>query len=52
MEEKVTNLKDKYDAEPWDSDPLAQALVVALNTYLAAIGGEKYFEEMMESFGL
>lgn len=52
MEEKVTNLKDKYDAEPWESDPLAQALVVALNAYLAAISGEKYFEEMMESFGL
>ena len=52
MEEKVTNLKDKYDADPWEYDPLAQALVKALNTYLGAISGEKDFEEMMEFFRL
>lgn len=50
IEDKLTELKDKYSQSPWDTDELSIALVHILNNYIGDIAGEKTFESMMEQF--
>lgn len=51
MQEKVTELRNKYVVAPWNTDPLGMMLVQSLNNYITAISNEKSFEEMMELYG-
>ncbi len=50
IETTMTALKNKYSQAPYDTDPVAQDLVFALNNYISENVGEKYLEEMMEMF--